>query len=43
MFMLIFADHEDRIFYQKFSNEQDMNKFIDQRDDVVVLGSKVFN
>ena len=41
--MLIFADYEDRIFYQKFLNEKDMNEFIDQRDDLLILGSKTFN
>lgn len=42
MIMLIYADCEERCFYQNFQSEKDMNKFINQND-IIVLGSKILN
>jgi len=42
MVMLIYANLKDEIFYQKFRNENDMNKFIEENE-IVYLGSKILN
>jgi len=42
MVMLIYANCKDEIFYQKFRNENDMNKFIEENE-IIYLGSKLLN
>jgi len=42
MIMLIYANYKDEIYCQKFRNENDMNKFIEENE-IIYLGSKILN
>ena len=44
MFMLIWADYEDKTYARKFSSEQEMNDFITKyEEDIIVLGTKAIH
>jgi len=43
MCILVFAKSEDEIYYQKFLTESDMNKFMEENDDLIFVGSRILN